>query len=1373
MRLRGGLSQLTWRKKVRWFLQVLVSAGVLATASWSGLVNAQCPSPGGICATPGQDGNGGTLTGVVNAYYPGSANAGAGATTITVGAASGAGAAKAIAAGNLLLVIQMQGADIHSTNTNNYGADTGTGSGYLNNGDLTAGLYEFVTVTTGVSTAGGTITIKGGGTGTGLINSYVNAAFGTNGQRTFQVVRVPQYTEAALSSGLTAAPWNGATGGVLAIDVNDRLNLNSATVAVDGLGFRPGAGQILQGAGTATNNLDYVNVTTNNFHGNKGEGIAGTPWYCVNNDGTVTNNGVEGYPNGSRARGAPGNAGGGGTDPDSTANDQNCGGGGGGNGGAGGEGGLSWFTQIVDGGLGGAAFAQASACRIIMGGGGGSGDMNNDQGVTDAGNGSAGGGIIIIRTRFVDGTGTITANGAAAFNGTQNDGGGGGGAGGTIIVSALTSNLSGLTVQANGGSGGDTWSTTGINDTAADQTDNQHGPGGGGGGGVVYLSSAAASISVAGGAHGTTTTSATAFGSVSGSAGTSTTTLLAASIPGVYSGAQCSTTAVTFESFKAEGHGKRVLLKWRTGFEIDNLGFNLYRDENGQPVRINPSLIGGSALIARAGTALTAGWQYKWWDTPAGGPSSQYWLEDIDVHGEKKMRGPISVDPASDDTSEAEPAESLMLRELGHDQLEPGRFSGPLEEKSDPPSEAAKLRPDAIAKRALLAGVPAVKISIQNSGWYQITEQQLVAAGFDATAPSSLQLFLNGVEVPIVVSGASSAYTVQFYGLGPNTPYTPYNVYWLVWGLQTGHRVPTLQSAGFSSGPTTFPYTAQLLERSVYFPGALTAGDEDFFGDPVTADSPTDEFVQVNGLNTGATGSATLQVAVEGVTSLPHRVLLSLNGTPVGEIDFTGITGGVTTIPIPSSLVKPGPNDITLISADGESDVSLLNYINITYPHTYTATGNVLPFTAQGGQRIALGGFTNANIRVMDVTNPNSVSQVAATVQETGATFTASFSDPEPGARTLFAFTSDQAQVPAALSLHQPSNWGQPGHGADLVIITNSNFISSLAPLVALRQSQGLRVSVIDVGDLYAEFNFGQKDPQAIKSFLQYTQTGWNPAPRFVLMAGKATYDPNNYLGFGDWDLVPTKLINTALMQAASDDWLVDFNNTGFPDLAIGRLPAKTVQDMTLMVSKVLSYDNTAARGGALLVSDISDDFNFLNSVQQLAPMLPASVPPTIIDRGSNPNAETVLLNGINQGQKLVDYAGHGSVDIWRGNLLTDSSALTLTNGQSLPFFVIMTCLNGAFDDPSLDSLAESLLKAPQGGAAVIWASSALTQPGAQPQLNDALFASLFSSAPQGGNPSGTLTIGQATAKAKAKVFDIDVRRTWILFGDPAAHFKQ
>ena len=66
------------------------------------------------------------------------------------------------------------------------------------------------------------------------------------------------------------------------------------------------------------------------------------------------------------------------------------------------------------------------------------------------------------------------------------------------------------------------------------------------------------------------------------------------------------------------------------------------------------------------------------------------------------------------------------------------------------------------------------------------------------------------------------------------------------------------------------------------------------------------------------------------------------------------------------------------------------------------------------------------------------------------------------------------------------------------------------------------------------------------------------------------------------------------------------------------------------------------------------------------------------------------------QGPLLVNYVGHGSVEVWRGDIFTSPDAAALTNGNKLPIVVAMTCLNGLFQDIYSESLAEALLRAPQ-----------------------------------------------------------------------------
>ena len=182
-------------------------------------------------------------------------------------------------------------------------------------------------------------------------------------------------------------------------------------------------------------------------------------------------------------------------------------------------------------------------------------------------------------------------------------------------------------------------------------------------------------------------------------------------------------------------------------------------------------------------------------------------------------------------------------------------------------------------------------------------------------------------------------------------------------------------------------------------------------------------------------------------------------------------------------------------------------------------------------------------------------------------------------------------RTPAALEANHPTGWHGRQNGADLVIISPEIFRESLAPLKALRESQGISVALVDIEDIYDEFSYGMKTPQAVKDFLHRARSAWQRPPRFVLLVGDASFDPRDYQGYGSFDFVPTKLVETAYLETASDDWLVDFDDDGLPDLAIGRLPVRTVEEARIVVSKIVGYESQSILAEALLVADIDGEF--------------------------------------------------------------------------------------------------------------------------------------------------------------------------------------
>ncbi len=494
------------------------------------------------CGNPGNDGAG-TPSGIINTYYRGTANVSATATSIPVAYVSGS---PAIGAGDLILIIQMQDADINYSNTNNYGSNSGTGSGYTNANQV--GYYEFAIATGPVS--GGYVNISQGLT----YNYNTRNASGTNGQSTYQVIRVPQYSTATITGTVSALNWDGSVGGVVAMDVSGTLT-SSGTITANGAGFRGGYGRSLADGSGA--NTDYRTSYSNKANGSKGEGIAGTPYYMNRpssyNGAPVQVTGGSGYPNGtnsdySYARGAPGNAGGGGTDADAVNNDENTGGGGGGNYAPGAKGGNSWSTNLALGGEGGGAVSGLAFNRIVMGGGGGAGTTNN--GTSDnntypnnsalacsstggaCSSGAPGGGIVIVRANTISG-GTITANGGHAYN-VLNDSGGGGGAGGTIVLYTYSGGT--VTASVVGGDGGNAWRSQAPGTPYPGE---RHGPGGGGGGGFIAYSPSTLGItlSYSSGVNGTTTTANDSYGSATSSGGYST--FDAPAVPGVQPGPLC------------------------------------------------------------------------------------------------------------------------------------------------------------------------------------------------------------------------------------------------------------------------------------------------------------------------------------------------------------------------------------------------------------------------------------------------------------------------------------------------------------------------------------------------------------------------------------------------------------------------------------------------------------------------------------------------------------------------------------------------------------------------------------------------------------------------------------------------------------------
>lgn len=485
----------------------------------------------------------------VNTYTSLTLNANAGASAITVASNTLGGPyfSTNLAPGDLILIIQMQGAtvDVNTTPTAVWGGTytvqnswiTGTNPNWdeteygqvLNYNN--AGNFEYVEVS-GVT--GGTII---------NLNCALTKSYTASGR--VQVIRVPRFNNLTIqnNSSISCPQWTGSTGGVVAIEVAGNLLLNgTGQIEANAKGFRGGVKDNQSSYNANTSPQGFLGSFNISEGSEKGEGIGG--FY------TEYDNLFSRY-----CKGAIANGGGGG-------NFHNAGGGGGANVGVGtyyaygvpnpGPGNAyvaAWnldptinLTQpSAGGGRGGYSHATANlnpltnppnntnwsgesrkftfgfgghplvynAGKMFMGGGGGSGEQNDG----DGGSGGRGGGAVMLAVYGnISGTGSINVNGQNGGNAqgptptfgqkSGDDGAGGAGGGGAIRVQNINPIPSSIALNAVGGKGGDQMLLLGV--TAQNTMD---GPGGGGAGGMISFSSGTPTQNNSGGASGISTSS--------------------------------------------------------------------------------------------------------------------------------------------------------------------------------------------------------------------------------------------------------------------------------------------------------------------------------------------------------------------------------------------------------------------------------------------------------------------------------------------------------------------------------------------------------------------------------------------------------------------------------------------------------------------------------------------------------------------------------------------------------------------------------------------------------------------------------------------------------------------------------------------------
>ncbi len=562
-------------------------------------------------------------------------------------------------------------------------------------------------------------------------------------------------------------------------------------------------------------------------------------------------------------------------------------------------------------------------------------------------------------------------------------------------------------------------------------------------------------------------------------------------------------TSIQLSNFKAtHTTSGQVALRWQSGYEADNLGYNLYIEQGGERIRLNSEIVGGSALLAGSGTPLTAGNSYVWQDLlPDSHDFTHYWLESVNLQGRSTWHGPILADLASAETGIRPIGRSRLLSRLGRVKEVALESSNAREVRAPLPA----LTPEKLDQQWSLAGKSAVKIESSEEGWYRVGQSQLVEQGLDpGVDPHSLQLFVDGQEQALLLEGDADGRfdagdSIEFYGIGLEAASSEQRVYWLVAGEESGQRLKSARRLKSKIRTrTSFPFTLEHQDRSVYFPAALIGDHENFYGPVLLPGSAVEIPVTVHHLDIGSREEVVLEVALQGVTTARQNILVWVNGGEIGEVELGGQARAAASLRLSLEMLQEGENHVRLQSL--QAGVSAVEYLRLTYPHTYTADQDVLRFVLGPGERVTVGGFSDPRIRLLDITDPEQVQTIKGAVRKSRSGFSITSAISASSPRTLLA-VSRRGHKRALLRPNAASLWHR-NQGAELVIIAHRNFLDSARVFQAHREAEGWTGALIDVEDIYDEFSFGHKTPLAIQAFLRHSWQEWQERPTHVLLWG-------------------------------------------------------------------------------------------------------------------------------------------------------------------------------------------------------------------------------------------------------------------------------
>lgn len=300
-------------------------------------------------------------------------------------------------------------------------------------------------------------------------------------------------------------------------------------------------------------------------------------------------------------------------------------------------------------------------------------------------------------------------------------------------------------------------------------------------------------------------------------------------------------------------------------------------------------------------------------------------------------------------------------------------------------------------------------------------------------------------------------------------------------------------------------------------------------------------------------------------------------------------------------------------------------------------------------------------------------------------------------------------------------------NGADYIVITPKQFLRALEPLLRKRAAGGLRVAAVTPEQIYKTFDRWPAGPKAIRAFIRYAYYNWQaPAPRYVLLNGDINiyekYDPEGVM-------MPTFLVRMIDGgKTASDNPFADMDGDEIPEIAVGRFPVDTAEELDAVIAKIIAYETNpppgpwrrrisvfASTGGFGAMDSTLEEITKRIVRANFDPLLDinmtyggSNLPYFLLPKEFSPK----IIERFNEGALVMNYIGHGGITgltsvCWKnecaGILEMEDIPKIHTAGKN-PFFFSTCCLTGTYNI-GIDCIAEELFKSPEGPIGVFAAS--------------------------------------------------------------------